>query len=123
MQVTVTATDPPGSNWEVSVLTLRLAQVTPSEPERGGGGLLGHGARGGGVAGDGRGAGCLGGGAVDVEPGTGQAPEGDDEEQHQDEQRGEQHQLGGDAARLAMAPLPESERTASSDHGAAPGSV
>ena len=32
MQVTVTATTPPGRNWAVSVLTLSWAQVTLSDP-------------------------------------------------------------------------------------------
>ena len=85
MQVTVTATDPPGANWAVSVLTVRWAQVTPSELERGGGGLLRHGRRGGGVSGDRRRPGGLGGGPVDFEPCAGQAAEGDDEQQQEDE--------------------------------------
>ena len=123
LQVTVTATDPPGSNWAVLVLTVRWPQVTPSEPSAARGGLLGHGRGGRGVAGDGRGACGLGGGAVDVEPGAGEAAEGDDEEQHQDEQRGEQHQFGGHAARLASGPLSEPAQEAVPDHGAAPASV
>ena len=106
----MTATDPPGANWAVSVLTVRWPQVTWSEPSAAVAVCWAMAVAVDGVAGDGGGPGGLGGGAVDVEAGAGQAAEGDDEEQHQDEQRGEQHQLGGDAARL-VAPAGRSRRT------------
>ena len=80
--------------------------------ERSGRGLLCHGGRGGGVAGDRRGPGCLGSGAVDVDARPGQASEGDDEEQDKDEERGQQHQLGDDASGLL------SLQTAGQGHGA-----
>ncbi len=91
-------------------------------PEGAGGGLLRHGSSGRGVSGDGGGPGRLGSGAVHVQAGAGQSTEGDDEEQHQDEERGEQHELGGDAARLVAS---QSARPAmwTRGHGGPPASV
>ena len=118
VQVTVTATEPPGVELGGVGVDAELGAGDVVRAERGGGGLLRHGRGGGGALGDRRGPCGLGGGAVDVEPRAGQAAEGDDEEQQQDEQRGEQHQLGGDAARSRPAAV---DRREAKRHGAGPG--
>ena len=80
------------------------------------------GAGGGGGAGQGRGAGGLLGGAVDVEPGLHQAAGRDREQQQEDQERGDQHQLGSRRAPLPGL-RPAGARAGGAGHGGHPCAV
>jgi hypothetical protein len=71
----------------------RAGDALPGESQlRGAGRCDGRGGR---VAGQGGGAGGLPGGAADLQPGLDQAAGGHHEQQHEDQQRCQQHEFGG----------------------------